>query len=623
MFKKQALKLFCILFAISELIVLSLFELSGDTLFFLSDFKSIIIIIQILSILVLVPFSLFLYVCYRLFSKQHRSFINFTSNIISSLLLVNLIYFILNFVDVKFLLTVKIKNFVSHYISYFYPEFIWIIIFFLLYIFSWRLINKLPYKNEVYNRSSKSYLIIVPILMILSLIFIAQNCNIIFDSKNDIKEPKHLVLIVLDARPVKYSGFLSENNKKNELRTNRLIFPNTHTNAVWTLGFFSALYHGKQNYAFSFKRKFKNMWNEAYDKEINLLKILQEHGVKIRIFNYHKNGLPDVSSGRITTYSGIRSKYLNINHSSFLASLNFDWSMPFNGTGKKSDDDLRSYFIDKAIRFFYGSNEYINIFIEMLTPEIINIKKINKQSFIIFHNIWAGNDMVFPQAWSDDDKSIFSLIRKNDYQYTQDQESVARTLEHMNQNSSKQLDADITEFISNLVENNILKDTMIIITSDHGMIAERGKLWYGFHPDEEVTRTPLFVYGSDRQGTDNRLVETIDLTQTILDYFNCQASIDPRAKSIFNPMEKQFTVSFTQASEIRKEWFLIIYKNYFKYIFNIHPEGNGKSIEQKVELFKTTTVNEGDDVIKKLRPEIKQAFNEYSIYDYKFHPKYR
>lgn len=81
-------------------------------------------------------------------------------------------------------------------------------------------------------------------------------------------------------------------------------------------------------------------------------------------------------------------------------------------------------------------------------------------------------------------------------------------------------DKQFKEFIEKLEANNILKNTVIILSADHGESFEHNYYGHaGRHLYEQVTHIPLIIKEPDnnRMRTINNLVEQIDIPATILD----------------------------------------------------------------------------------------------------------
>jgi hypothetical protein len=86
-------------------------------------------------------------------------------------------------------------------------------------------------------------------------------------------------------------------------------------------------------------------------------------------------------------------------------------------------------------------------------------------------------------------------------------------------------------------ENDMWKDTMLIVNTDHGFMLGEHNMWAkGSHPMyNEVSHTPLFVW-DPRTGIKGErrsaLVQTIDLAPTILDFFGIEIPKDMQGKPL-------------------------------------------------------------------------------------------
>ncbi|MEY3148760.1 MAG: hypothetical protein RL029_34 [Actinomycetota bacterium] len=86
-------------------------------------------------------------------------------------------------------------------------------------------------------------------------------------------------------------------------------------------------------------------------------------------------------------------------------------------------------------------------------------------------------------------------------------------------------------------ENNMWKDTMLIVCTDHGfLLGEHG--WYGKNIQpwyDETIHLPLFIWDSKSGVKSERrssLVQTIDIGPTLLDYFGVSRSSDMQGQSL-------------------------------------------------------------------------------------------
>lgn len=95
--------------------------------------------------------------------------------------------------------------------------------------------------------------------------------------------------------------------------------------------------------------------------------------------------------------------------------------------------------------------------------------------------------------------------------------------------------------------NDMWKDTMLIVNTDHGFLLGEhdwwGKCAMPFY--EEIAHTPLFIW-DPRCGCKgvrrSALVQTIDLAPTILDYFNLALPADMQGKPLKSTLEKDMKV---------------------------------------------------------------------------------
>ncbi len=104
------------------------------------------------------------------------------------------------------------------------------------------------------------------------------------------------------------------------------------------------------------------------------------------------------------------------------------------------------------------------------------------------------------QALSDDDRQLINALYDGDLHY---------------------LDARIGEVVAALRDRNILENTMIIVTSDHGEnLGDHGLIDHVYDIHRTITHVPLIVrYPATFAAgvTDSALVQTIDLFPTVLD----------------------------------------------------------------------------------------------------------
>ena len=86
-------------------------------------------------------------------------------------------------------------------------------------------------------------------------------------------------------------------------------------------------------------------------------------------------------------------------------------------------------------------------------------------------------------------------------------------------------------------QNNMWKDTMLIINTDHGYLLGEHNCWAKswLPPFNEIANTPLFIWDPRSAKSGERresLVQTIDLAPTLLDFFEVDLPEDMQGKSL-------------------------------------------------------------------------------------------
>ncbi len=85
----------------------------------------------------------------------------------------------------------------------------------------------------------------------------------------------------------------------------------------------------------------------------------------------------------------------------------------------------------------------------------------------------------------------------------------------------REVDTYFKEFLSRLENLGILKDTVIIVTSDHGdEFNEHGGLSHDDKMYSELIDMPLIIYGTGGTGVCDTLVSNIDIPPTIIHLFS-------------------------------------------------------------------------------------------------------
>ena len=278
----------------------------------------------------------------------------------------------------------------------------------------------------------------------------------------------------------------------------------------------------------------------------------------------------------------------------------------------------------------YG--EYNNHDIDFLIDHLKHIQKRSHHSFTIIHTRWGdfigqcrGGNIGVAQRFEYLNKAnyhefgmnnseykleppFYDRFRNNEYQYTAEDEHNVFALHQDAQEKMKETGIGLRQFLDQLSDRNDIVVPTIIITSDHGEIYEKGRVWYGFHPNEEVIKVPLFIINGQAIGMDDRLFSTQDLTESVLDFFDIKTEEAHSRQSIFSTKAgHDHTATLTLSSQIHKEHYLILVKKEAgKYIVNLHPQSRGEIQRILPSGFDESQV----ELIDEIPETLKQMINE-------------
>lgn len=104
-------------------------------------------------------------------------------------------------------------------------------------------------------------------------------------------------------------------------------------------------------------------------------------------------------------------------------------------------------------------------------------------------------------------------------------------------------DANLGKILDFMDENDMWKDTMLIVNTDHGFLLGEHDCWAkSVHPFyNENVHIPLFIWNPDKKVKNirrNALVQTIDIAPTILDAFHIPPANDMQGNSLIKVLEK-------------------------------------------------------------------------------------
>ncbi len=109
----------------------------------------------------------------------------------------------------------------------------------------------------------------------------------------------------------------------------------------------------------------------------------------------------------------------------------------------------------------------------------------------------------------------------------------------------------------------------MIVTADHGQIFSGGKLFYGYHPDEEVVRVPLFMFGAGLSGTETRAVDTLDVVRPVEEFLGSPVPVARAGRNLLADFDDRYVPTLTTLATERGEQFLVVFDRGRKHVFNL------------------------------------------------------
>ena len=623
MYKRQIAEGLSLLFLLSALLVVVAFGLVEDSLFFQSDLESAFIVVMVLSGIVFFPLAAVLGGLWALKRGLRAALVSVLGRAAAIFMAGDFIYFILAGLDKEFRIFGLFRKLDA--------EYLFVVLWALCLGFVWYLLSRARGKDEIARRTSLLALTAVPLALVVFAGLLGfkrpADAEAVASASG---APRHAVLVILDGWPAQHlRAFNPAARAKpaDELFSKALVFSNARTNSAWTNAFFGTLYKGSLNQTYTRLGLGERLLRRFGGESENLLALLQGRGVKTRVITFHRNGLPEGSSSTVSNYRGFRSVFVTFEHASALDALGLEYNLIIPGASANSVwGDQRKRFV----RGLFGAKNrnYENVLTEVLLSEMHRIRGGGRQTFTVFHTGWNLGGVRLPAAWDEaipkgNEDQVTKKARARDYRYDAKDEWYAERMRRKQDLVAETVGSKIQRFIEAMEADGLSENTLLIFTADHGSIYADGRVWYGFHPNEEVLRVPFVVFGAGRTGDDGRLLETIDIVQTFIDYFGGKVRLHQRARSIIETISKPLTTSVTLRSDINREWFIALYKENKKYLFNLHPEGDRQSLLQTVERFEVKTLAEGPEVIRSIAGQLAEALADYRIADDEIHPDFR
>ena len=400
-----------------------------------------------------------------------------------------------------------------------------------------------------------------------------------------------------------------------EIASQSVVYTNIRTNFAFTSGYFYALHSGR-----------KNFWDKnALNKKAGLLSALQAAGVNTSWYTYHNNGVPDVFN---FSYSGLRTTFLIGKLAWFPKALGVDYNifeMPGASARGRSMGYREAAINDRLFRI--QGDSYMFPLENRAVEEIKFLRQDSRPFFLSLHlpvNALTLQDPS-PKIWELEDgmevpedavqRIRQKILKDQDYTYTVEDKRVVGVLREKYRKSVQAGTQSLKKFYDIYKQMGWDKDTLLIVTADHGKMYSKGKIAYGFHNDEEVARVPFLVHWQNRVGKDDRLGETIDITQTVLDFFQVKEKLSENALSLLSDEKKKRVTTLTRHSLKKKKWFLNVYQNSQKLAVNLFPGNFDIQKETFSGYFDTATEGKGPISPDSLDFNLKKMLEEYGIHE--------
>ncbi len=574
------LNLYFLTFFLSFLLVSIFFYFIDDKLFFLSDRTSIFLTFSVLSFLLsILGFPLLL-----ILNSRFLMTLNFVVKFIFSILFAILIISV-------------IDQLISLNLSSFYLFLTLIFIGFFL-------------KTNKFNLRIISISKFLSYSVILSSILII--CFNHLKKINATENNKKLILFVIDGMPLEFSARfnkkIEENSALDKLFEKGLLFDNVRTNYPYTHGFYKTLYSGDLSNDTNFLSKNNN-------DEFNLMKLLQKKNIETNITYFHYLSTPQ--SVGYQNINGLRSALLTEKYSWFpkLLGVQYDIYLSWKNSRKFLNNKI-DYVYSKMNpkKFETGSSSEIKVFWNYLHHYLKETLKKSNSSFNIIHLPAIPSLTVHHiEKFGYENRKLSNFYDKavqNNYRY--EDENVMETIRIV---YAKQTELNANRLLNlfEALKGYISNESIILFTTDHGSALNDGKIWYGFHPEEEVNRVPLMIFNNEEKNkVINLKLDTIDIRNFILKFF--QTDYKNKIEQTFYTINntKKVIPVLTQSDNIRNERFLILYKDSLKYQVNIHPSGNSEIQVFQINYFDTKLLkNHG--IPKEILSTLKFYLDEFEI----------
>ena len=393
-------------------------------------------------------------------------------------------------------------------------------------------------------------------------------------------EPKHLIFVVIDGFPSQLTQTYNPSASPtvfDEVARRSKTFLNARSSKVYTNGYFGLIYSGRTELLPGGYRR-----GEPHPPD--LMQALQNSGIRTRIVNFHANGLPQ--SNGMTGHRGLRS---------ILLTENYAWLPEILGL----EYDIFLSWPKTRI----GFNGRINELFQLMNPEfsesrawnwavlqqVSNLQSQGRSSFLIVHmshNLHLVQRIEKDQSVAPKLRDLYNQAKRTDYTYPTSAESLMGNVRAGYKGRVDIWGRYLQRLVAGIEQSKSAESTLLMATADHGSALSKGRIWYGFHPDEEVTRVPLILFGRGQSGVRPENTDSRDVAETIGSFFGIQNEFEAGGRNLISgALPARAIPVLTIESKLRKEWFLLIYQGDQVHVFNISRKGDGQIRSGRVDGF--------------------------------------
>ncbi len=430
---------------------------------------------------------------------------------------------------------------------------------------------------------------------------------------SELASDRHVVMILVDGMPSQLMASYAPEAPQTELdRVARrgCVIDRAYTSRTYTSGYFSVFYSG-------------NHAGTVSERAAALPHALERAGAGFRWISFHSNGFPETA--HVTGYDGLRSALLTERWSWLPRLLGLHYHVFLTW------DDTRRYMGDRVNTLYgalNGRTDERYVWEESLPAQVREMQARYARSFLLLHVSATKHTVqaVEDGSFGDQAAEIQALTAHavaNDYTYTPAQAPAVEAYRRYYRTRIDELGKRVESLLDALKRDGIADRTLVLVTADHGSTFDDGRLWYGPHSDEEAARVPLLLFGGGLSCATASAVDTLDVRATIDRFLGLPAESGSLGRSLAasSPVARMVPVLTVRNNRTKTQFLEIHPRAGTRYLFNLHPEGDGRALKGAVRGYEVDEVPLGNE------PEawqmLGQALGLYAIDPAAIHPDLR